>query len=124
MEKVLFALFILEEEAAHWWKATMETYVNQPPMNWEKFKELFTGCYYPKSYRYRMEREFIDLKQGNMSVAAYVNEFTRLSRYAPHMVHDKEAKTRRFVHGLRQPIHNIIYTAGVTDLQQAVEMAT
>lgn len=43
------------------------------------------------------ELEFNNLRQGNMSVKEYSLKFTQLSRYAPTMVADSRAKTRKFV---------------------------
>ena len=84
--KVLLASFVLKEEAAQWWKATKTAHADQPRMEWARFKELFTEHYYPETYKFQMERDFINLKQGSMSVPEFVNEFTRLSRYAPLLV--------------------------------------
>ena len=43
--------------------------------------------------------EFINLRQGNMTVKKYSLKFTQLARYAPHMVADSRAKMNKFVSG-------------------------
>ena len=41
--------------------------------------------------------EFINLKQGNMSVEKYFLKFTRLSSYAPFLVYNPRDEMSRFV---------------------------
>jgi hypothetical protein len=38
------------------------------------------------------KKEFLSLKQGNMTVSEYRDEFIQLSRYAPKEVADDERK--------------------------------
>ncbi len=42
-------------------------------------------------------QEFINLKQGNISVKEYSLKFTRLVRYAPSMVADNRSRMSKFV---------------------------
>ena len=56
------------------------------PIEWEEFKEAFLGKYF---HREKMEvkvEEFINIKQGNMSVEEYSLKFSTLSRYAPSLL--------------------------------------
>ena len=92
-------------------------------MTWNEFREIFFKHFYPTQYIYQMEQEFIELKQNGQSITKYVNNFTRLSRYAPTMVRDKKAKTRRFVYGLDQAPCQIIGIVGIDDYDKAVDMA-
>ena len=41
--------------------------------------------------------EFINLKQGNMSMKEYSLKFTQLANYAPPMVTDSRARMSKFV---------------------------
>ena len=43
----------------------------------------------------------MDLKQGNMTTAEYAVKFEELSRYAPKMIASNDARTMKFMHGLR-----------------------
>jgi len=44
--------------------------------------------------------EFINLRQGRMSVKEYARVFTRLSRYAPSIVANPRMKMSKFVSGV------------------------
>lgn len=52
--------------------------------------------------------EFLQLKQGSMTVLEYEKKFTKLSRYCTPLVADKKKRCQRFTHGLRQAIHNLV----------------
>ena len=41
------------------------------PFEWEEFKEACLGKYFPRDRREVKVEEFINLKQGNMSVEKY-----------------------------------------------------
>jgi hypothetical protein len=43
------------------------------------------------------QREFLALKQGNMSVNEYLDKFTQLSRYAPDQVNTDPKRQERFL---------------------------
>ena len=55
-------------------------------MTWEKFKEIFRSKYFTAPIRALKLNEFIQLRQGNMTVTEYINKFEQLSVYATHMI--------------------------------------
>nr|XP_010314123.1 uncharacterized protein LOC104644947 [Solanum lycopersicum] len=78
--------------------------VESGPIEWEEFKEDFLGKYFPherKEVKVKVQ-EFINLRQGNMSVEEYSLKFTLLSRYAPSLVSILRDKMRRFVTGVAE----------------------
>jgi hypothetical protein len=50
------------------------------------------------------KKEFLSLKQGNMSVNEYHDKFIQLSRYAPDDVADNERKQEHLMEGLIGPL--------------------
>jgi hypothetical protein len=50
------------------------------------------------------KKEFLSLKQGNMTISEYRNKFIQLSRYAPEGVGDDEQKQEQFMEGLIGPL--------------------
>ena len=46
------------------------------------------------------KREFCNLRQGNLTVAQYVDEFSKLARYALDDVATDAAKQEKFMEGL------------------------
>ncbi|WMV50072.1 hypothetical protein MTR67_043457 [Solanum verrucosum] len=75
------------------WKEEMTIDAN--PLDWDKFKGAFLDRFFPFELRETTMQEFINLKQGNMSVNEYFLKFTQLSKYAPAMVVDSRARINR-----------------------------
>src|ERR1051325_3727137 len=69
-------------------------------ITWAVFEDAFLGQYFPREMRQAKVREFLNLKQGDMSVREYSLKFTQLSRYAPAMVADMANRMDLFVSGL------------------------
>jgi hypothetical protein len=59
-----------------------------------------------------------------MSVEEYSTEFMRLSRYAPHLVPDKESKVERFRDSLSPRILERFIFLKVVDYTEMVHVAT
>ena len=53
--------------------------VESGPIEWKDFKEAFLERYFPYEKREVKVEEFINLRQGNMSVEDYSLKLTRLS---------------------------------------------
>ena len=54
--------------------------------------------------------EFLDLKQGSMSMMNYVNKFNHLAYYARTHVDTDEKKRDRFYRGLSYNLQKELYT--------------
>ena len=70
-------------------------------MTWAEFQELFMGKYFPDTARHAKAQEFLELKQGTMTVIEYVARFTELARFTDDYAAIDLAKVRRFENGLR-----------------------
>ena len=73
-------------------------------MTWEEFRDLFMCKYFPASARHAKAREFLELKQGTMTMLEYVAKFTELSRFVDDYVATDMAKVRKFNDGLKLSI--------------------
>jgi len=60
-------------------KSIMEE--RREPVTWDVFRRKFLSEYFPKSVKYAKEVEFLQLTQGNKSVAEYVENFKHLSHF-------------------------------------------
>ncbi|MDF3568361.1 retrotransposon gag domain-containing protein, partial [Enterobacter hormaechei] len=80
-EKRRLAVYLLEDDARFWWDLTKSTMANVELMTWEEFKDLFYGKYFPQIEGEKREMEFLNLKQGQMSVTEYQNKFEALSSF-------------------------------------------
>ncbi|KAH0746323.1 hypothetical protein KY285_007980 [Solanum tuberosum] len=67
---------------------------------WEEFKTAFLNRFFPLELREAKLVEFMNLKQGSMSVREYALKFNQLSRYAPHLVADSRSRMNKFVMGV------------------------
>ena len=67
-------------------------------------------------YRDFKWKQFLNLKQRNLSVARYEKEFNHLNKYAPELVLIKAFRCRQFEDGLHDSIKR--YLAPMTSLQQ------
>ncbi|KAK6249538.1 hypothetical protein SCA6_003543 [Theobroma cacao] len=116
-DKVRFAVYLLQGSAHNWWKGVARTHDNDPEFfNWENFRTAFYAKYFPRSKLLQLEREFLNLVQGSMTVDDYEAEFDRLSKFAIALVSDDESRARRFENGLNAhirrglaPLHLISY---------------
>ncbi|KAK6229585.1 hypothetical protein SCA6_018536 [Theobroma cacao] len=114
MEKAFDAMRSSDQDK---WKGVARTHDNDPEFfNWENFRTAFYAKYFPRSKLLQLEREFLNLVQGSMTVDDYEAEFDRLSKFAIALVSDDESKARRFENGLNAhirrglaPLHLISY---------------
>ena len=98
--RIRLAAFQLEGEAQVWWKWA-RTSRDLEVMTWAGFQELFMGKYFPEIAK---AQEFLELKQGAMTVMDYVARFIELARFADDYVATNLAKVRRFENGLKLSI--------------------
>ena len=105
--RIRLAAFQLEGEAQVWWKWA-KTSRDLEAMTWAEFQELFMGKYFPNTAGYAKAQEFLELKQGTMTMMDYVARFTELARFADDYVATNMAKVRRFENGLKLSIRGRI----------------
>ncbi|KAK5831045.1 hypothetical protein PVK06_014840 [Gossypium arboreum] len=110
------AVSLLKEEAYNWWE-TIEAVVPADKLTWEFFQNEFKKKYVGKRYLDKKKREFLDLRQGNKTVAEYEKEFVYLSRYARDVVPTEEEMCIRFEEGLNDEIRMMI---GGTEIREFV----
>ena len=66
--------------------------------------------YFPEDVRNKKEMEFLELKQGNMTVAEYAAKFEELVRYFPHYQgrDGKSSKCVKFLNSLRLEVKQVV----------------
>ena len=77
-------------------------------MTWAEFHDIFMGKYFPDTARHAKAQEFLELKQGTMTVLEYVVRFKELARFADDYVAMNMTKVRRFENGLKLSIRGKI----------------
>ena len=78
--RIELATFQLGGESQIWWDWVR---VSRDPetMTWGEFKELFMGKFFLALARHAKAQEFLELKQGDMTVLEYVAKFIELARF-------------------------------------------
>src|SRR5918996_366579 len=115
-EKVRFAAHQLDGPAASWW----ENYTTTFPIanvTWEQFQQAFRTSHVSTGAMSMNKREFRNLHQGNRTVAQCVDEFSKLSRYAPDDVATDAAKHEKFMEGLNDEMSMQLMVATFNNYQ-------
>ena len=92
-------------------------------MTWERLKELMDNQYYPLDVQRMKEKEFLSLKQGNLSVMGYASRFNELSRFASHQMNTEVRKMDHFKEYLRGDIRSIIVGQTFENFQDMYQRA-
>ena len=101
--RIRLAAFQLESESQVWW-------------DWEEFRELFIGKYFPATARHAKSREFLELKQGTMIVLEYVAKFIELAFFTDDYVAIDMAKVRKFEDSMKLSIRGKIMRLLLQDM--------
>ena len=78
------------------------------------------GKFFPTSARHAKAREFLELKQGKMTMLEYVAKFKELARFADDYVVTNMAKVRKFEDGLKFSIRGKIVGLLLQELDSMV----
>jgi hypothetical protein len=103
-EKVLYASGRLTGPAIDWWDSYVAAHDAADTITWAEFSTQFRNDHIPAGLMKIKKKEFLSLKQGNMSVSEYRDKFIQLSRYALNEVAEDERKQEHFIEGLNGPL--------------------
>ena len=117
--RIRLTAFQLEGEAQVWWNWA-KTSRDLEAMTWAEFHDLFMDKHFPDTARHAKAQEFLELKQGTMTVIEYVARFTELSRFADDYVATDMAKVRRFENGMKLSIRGRIVGLRLQDMDSMV----
>ena len=79
------------------------------------------GKYFPATTRHSKAQEFLELRQGSMTVLEYVAKFTELARFVDGYLATDMAKVRKFGNGLKLSIWGKIVGLCLQDMDSMVE---
>ncbi|KAI3727551.1 hypothetical protein L6452_16167 [Arctium lappa] len=99
---VKFASQLLRGEALIWWNLTRSALVPEvlAKLTWPVFKEKLMDKYCSERSMDKLEREFRNLKKGNMSIAGYSKLFLEKLNLVGHLVPDERSKIKAYHQGL------------------------
>jgi hypothetical protein len=109
-QKVRFAAQQLLGSASAWWDTFNAMQLVGHPMTWQEFTTAFREYYILVGVLNRKLSEFLDLKQGSMTVMEYANKFNHLAQYAGTHVDTDEKKRDHFYRDLSCILRKELYT--------------
>ncbi|KAG6527868.1 hypothetical protein ZIOFF_010002 [Zingiber officinale] len=121
-DKVRCGIFMLRDDAQVWWEGARLT-VDLTILTWANFKEVFYRKYFTIDNRTRLAREFLELRQGDMTVAEYVRRFERERYFVPMITSQPVEELKHFTEGLRPAIRHDVRLSRVTTFKGAVDQA-
>ncbi len=113
---------LLQDDTYQSWD-TVSKKVQPDQITWEFFLTEFKKKYVSNVYLKERRREFINLRQRQLSGAEYKREFIILSRYGREIVPIEAERCRRFEEGLNDNIKIMITALGISDFAKLVEAA-
>ena len=120
--RITLASFQLEGESYIWWE-WVTTSRDMETMIWDDFRKLFMGKYFSASARHAKAQEFLELRQGTMTVLEYVARFIELARFGDDYVATGANKVRKFKDGLKLSIRGKIIGHNLQDMDSIVSTA-
>ncbi|XP_070019669.1 uncharacterized protein [Nicotiana sylvestris] len=114
-EAVELAYYRLRDLAIFWYDSWERSRgLNALLAVWKEFSKVFLCDYLPIEKR-RGRANFLNLRQGNLSVQEYSMQFDYLARYAPHMVAEMSDRVHLFVNGLGPYLINECMTPSLVE---------
>ncbi|KAG8485863.1 hypothetical protein CXB51_019210 [Gossypium anomalum] len=116
------AISLLRDSAYYWWN-TLISVVPRERVTWEFFQTEFRKKYISQRFIDQKWKEFLELKQGSMSVTDYERKLVRLSRYARECVSSEDVMCKRFEEGLNEDIKLFVGILEIREFVVLVERA-
>ena len=118
--RIKLVTFQLEGESqvwSNWIKVSRDLQT----MTWREFRELLMSKFFPTSARHAKAQEFLELKQGSMTILEYVAKFTKLAPFGDDDVAIDMEKVRKFEDGLNLSIRGKIVGFLLQDMDSMVK---
>ncbi|XP_073152860.1 uncharacterized protein [Henckelia pumila] len=121
-DRLRCATYMFRDDARVWWNGAKAA-LNLTTLTWNGFKDVFYGKYFTVSTRNRLAREFLEIRQGNMSIAEYVKKFERGRYFVPMISGDPAEELKHFTEGLNALIRKDVRLSGAKNYKEAVDQA-
>ncbi|XP_047309941.1 uncharacterized protein LOC124913402 [Impatiens glandulifera] len=122
VERVKCATFMLKDDARIWWKGA-KVALDLNNITWREFKEVFYGKYFILSTRNKLAREFLEIKQGDSSIADYVKRFERGNYFAPMITDNASMELNHFLEGLNATIRRDVRLSNPSSMRETIDRA-
>ncbi|WRX25693.1 Retrotransposon gag domain - like 10 [Theobroma cacao] len=119
--KLKVATRLFEKRARTWWSSVKSR--SPTSLTWTNFLREFDGQYYTYFHQKEKKREFLSLKQGNMTIEEYETCFNELILYIPKLVRLEQDQVNYLEEGLRNEIRERMIVTGKESYKKVVQMA-
>lgn len=102
-KKAELAAYQLKGVAQIWFTQWKVEKGNNNVVFWEEFKVAFLNRFFSLELKETWMMEFMNIKQGSMSVREYALKFNQLSKYAPQFVAELRSRKNKFMSGVSEP---------------------
>ncbi|VFQ79067.1 unnamed protein product [Cuscuta campestris] len=114
------AFQLLRKGAYEWWKRADEK--APKPWTWEHFDWAFKKEYIPARFREEKRTEFMELKQGDMTLPELRQKFDHLAQFATTLVATPADRIEEFRKRLRPDIRPYVSILTTTDFSKAYDL--
>ncbi|XP_057506656.1 uncharacterized protein LOC130789864 [Actinidia eriantha] len=120
--RIRAATYQFSGRALTWWDVVKTTH-NVAMMTWADFERVFLDYYFPQVVRNAKRREFLALKQGDLSLVQYAAQFNDLARFAPECVSTDYLRARCFEQGLRPGLRGKVVSFELNTFEEVMKKA-
>ncbi|KAI3747026.1 hypothetical protein L6452_09468 [Arctium lappa] len=122
-QRVKFASQLLRGEDLIWWNLTRSVLTPEvlAKLTWSVFKEKIMDKYCSERSMDKLEREFRELKKGNLSVVGYSKLFLEKLNLVGHLVPDERSNIKAYHQGLPAGMRWAVRNAKCSTLQEVIE---
>jgi hypothetical protein len=113
---------LLVDSAHSWWETIRERRSGEV-LRWRDFREEFEERYYSWEHRREKEQEFLDLRQGDLTVLEYERRFQDLAAFASTYLPTEHHRVERFRDGLRRELRMILIAMQFQSVRELVRAA-
>ncbi|XP_073133837.1 uncharacterized protein [Henckelia pumila] len=121
-DRLRCATYMFRDDARVWWNGAKAA-LNLTTLTWNGFKDVFYGKYFTVSTQTRWARDFLEIRQGNMSIEEYVKKFERGRYFVPMISGDPAEELKHFTEGLNAFIRKDVRLSGAKNYKDAVDQA-
>ncbi|XP_047309877.1 uncharacterized protein LOC124913331 [Impatiens glandulifera] len=121
-DRLRCATFMFKDDARIWWQGAKST-LNLDTATWEEFKAVFYVKYFTLNTRNKLDREFLEIRQGDISVAEYVKKFERGKYFAPMITGRNDIELNHFLEGLNATIGRDVRLSNAATMRETIDKA-
>ncbi|XP_012852513.1 PREDICTED: uncharacterized protein LOC105972115 [Erythranthe guttata] len=121
-DRIHCALFSSKNESRNWWECA-KSGIDLANTTWEAFKVIFFEKYFSKNVRAQKLKEFLELKEGNLTVAEFTRRFEQGSLYAPFISKGDTEKMNHYLRGLNPIIKRDVRLTSASTFRGVVDKA-